>query len=194
MLPGAAPPEHQTAKAKLARQHGQRAGMPEGIRRVECRERAAELRCVAPAKEQVPDQRLSRGDELVGEDVPWTNLQLAALGHPGDARSGSWPDCQVVAQEYGLAVQQKGHGGGDGKLIQCLVQHGHEPRQETGAGLVPLAVPMGVRQQVKNEWSHARNGPDLRQRVFTIGWEPSRVRVPNMACGPRGFRLPGKSR
>ncbi len=102
---------------------------------------AAHLR----ANQQVADRRLAGDEKLVGQNVPWTDLDAPALHITFDLGPVFRPDRQIVVQGDGLPVEHKVFVFGIGvKNVQQLVDQQHQPDAKFFKWLVPFAVPVGV--------------------------------------------------
>ena len=185
-------PQDDAGKPELVRQHWQRRWVAEGVRRVEGAALAAQRAEVPPALQQVPNERFRRWDQLIHQHTRRPGLQLAC-GHQGGnllVRLGA--HCQVVFDDNRLAIKQEREPGRRAERAPRPVQHRKQPGQECRPRAIPLPVPMGVRNQVKNGRFHALicAGPHLE--VFTILPGPSKVSGLCAAFGPRGRLSPGR--
>ena len=98
-----------------------------------------------------------------GDKVVFNSISMTGDLDPSGTDQRSYPvallgpDPQVVLEQHGLAVEDKGGEGGLGlDPVDQIVEHRHEAREEAGARQVPLAVPVGVGDEVKDERRHAR--------------------------------------
>ena len=129
--------------------------MPEGIGRIQHVEAPAQPLRVRGADQQVAHQAFARRDLLVGEHVPRPHLQPAGFHErphvPLAIRAGP----QVVLGQHRLPVEQKGPVRRIGlESLDQIVHDGDEARLEGGAGQIPLAVPVGVGDQMKDQAGH----------------------------------------
>ncbi len=96
--------------------------------------------------EQVADEGLGRDEELVGQDVPRAHLDAAAAQVARQPLALVGPHFQVVVEDDRLAVEVEILIGRFGvKDIEQAVDGLDELEAETLEGQVPLAVPVGVR-------------------------------------------------
>ena len=100
-------PQGSVGDAELGPEGWPRRGVSEGVRRVEHVETPAEASGVGGAGEQVAHQRLTRGDLLVGQDVPGADLKAARPHQRRDRLGLLRADPKVVLQQDGLTVEQK---------------------------------------------------------------------------------------
>ena len=110
--------------------------------------RATELRGPGPAELQVADHRLARDEELVHEDLPRPDRQAALGDEPADERLGFRADLEVVVDRRALAVEREPEPAVRLHPLEQLVDEVDEAQPERLERLVPLAVPVGVRDQV----------------------------------------------
>ena len=131
--------------------------MAEGVGRIQHVEPPAELLGVRGAEQEVAHQRFAGGDQLVGQDVPGAHLQAPRLHQSLDIAFALGARPQVIGHEHGLAIEQEASVPRVGvEPIEQIVQRGHEARLKRGAWQVPLAVPVGVRDEMEDEPAHWR--------------------------------------
>ena len=106
---------------------------------------------------QVPEDRLTRGQELVHEDVPGPHADPPGRGQGPQPRFGLRPHFEVVVDHRHLAVQHEVGIAGVGleEREQC-VEHVHQIEPKLLVGLVPLAVPVRVRDDGDAARCHVR--------------------------------------
>ena len=172
-LPSQAPPHHTRPDAELAGQGGPHRWMTERIRRIQHVEPAAEPLGIRRAEQQVAHQRFARGDELIGEHVPRTDLQAPRLDEGPDLGLLLRARAQVVGDEYGLAIEQEAAVARVRlQPLEQVIQRGDEPRLKRGARQIPLAVPVGVRDEMKDEPAHWRVSlRGLRLPCYTLHYK-----------------------
>ncbi len=108
--------------------------------------RAPDLRGHRMTVQQVADVRLLPDQELVREHIPRAHGQRARTHQRGDAAPVTGDDGQVVLQDHRLAVEHEATEGVAGfQRVEDLTDHGHERDAEVVERAVPLAVPVGVR-------------------------------------------------
>ena len=160
LLPGLAPqaaPHDAVADPEFARQRGPRGGMAEGVGRIQHVESPAPPLRVRRAQEQVPHQPFARRNLLVGQHVPRPDLEATRLDQRLEVGLALGPHAHVVLEQHGLAVQQEAPVRRVAlQPLDQVVQHGDEPRLERGARQIPLAVPVGVGDEVKDQAGHWR--------------------------------------
>ncbi len=97
---------------------------------------------------QVADQRLAADEEFVGKRVPRSDLDLPAANRPLEPGFRLRADLEIVIDDDCLAVHQETEiGVGLGEREQ-LVPEPDELRAEGLERGVPLAVPVGMRNDV----------------------------------------------
>ncbi len=127
--------------------------------------RRVERLLVAGADEQVPEQRLAGRNQLVGQHVPGAGRQPAGAHQGRHPLPLLGPDDQVVLQQDGLAVEQEGGEARVGvELGQQAVNQGHQPGAQRAERQVPLAVPVGVGDDVDDVARHHRILPRAFRR------------------------------
>ena len=143
-------PERGGLEAELARERREDGRVTKRVRRIEDFEPPAPARGVRRAIQQVPDEGLSGGDELVRQHVPGAELQPATLGQGPEGRFAVGADREVVFHQHRLPVEQKGTVARIPlEQGQQVVEGRHQTRREGRAWEIPLAVPVGMRDQVK---------------------------------------------
>ena len=110
---------------------------------------------VGPAEQQVPQERLAGGNQLVGEDVPGPDLKPTVAHEARDPRALFGPDAQIVLEQDGLAIEKEAAKIGSGvEPVQQVVDGGDQAGDECGAREIPLPVPVGVRDEMDGEPGH----------------------------------------
>ena len=98
---------------------------------------------------QVAHERLAGHEELVGQRVPRPHRHAAGGGQRAQPRLGLGPDGEVVVDHGHLPVEEEvGVGRVSLELRQQLVEQVDEAQPERLVRRVPLAVPVGVRDDV----------------------------------------------
>ena len=137
------------------------------VRQVSDLERGPELPGPGQPPLEVPDVGLARGKELVHLRHPGPERQAALGRQPAEVALSLGANREVVIDHRRLAVEVKVgevlRGGG-----QQRVHHADEPREEFVEGLIPLPVPMGVRDE--------RDPNGIRRRTHRPASVPRRSR------------------
>jgi hypothetical protein len=143
-----AAPHHRDLEPEPGSEHGERGRMPEGIGcPADARWRGAERGEGAAAGEQVPDERLTFGDEVVGEHVPRSRLEAPVPQGGGERLAPLRAHREVVVEQHRLPVEQEGRDasvGGRRRVVEQLVDESDEALPEAPGAVVPLAVPVRV--------------------------------------------------
>ena len=137
---------------------------------------AAELLGRVPADLEVPDHRLARDEELVHQDLPRPDRQATRGDQPLDPGAALGPDLEVVVDGRDLAVEGEGEPLVGLHRVEELVDELDEPHPEHLERLVPLAVPVGVRDEMDDGGS--LDGP-------SAGLAPKRVAASPPISSPR---------
>ncbi len=98
--------ENKGLDGEVAQDLRQLCGMPEGVWQPAVPGRPAQLLCDPDAQEQVADQGLARGQELVGLHVPGSGARPAALEKAAQGGFALGAQCQVVLS--GIDAHQAG--------------------------------------------------------------------------------------
>ncbi len=135
-------PHHAVADPELPRQRGPGAGPAQPLR-------------VRGAEQQVPHQAFARRDLLVGQHVPRPHLQPARLHERPHVAFPVRAGPQVILDQHRLPVEQKTAV----RRVRLqpldeIVRDRHQAGLERGARQVPLAVPVGMRDQMKDQADH----------------------------------------
>jgi hypothetical protein len=146
-------------------------GMPEGVGGVGDACDRAERLADAPSLREVPDVRLPARDQRIRLHVPRPDLDPSGLDVRFELGPAVRPDRDVVLEDDRLSVQQEGVLGVRRHHVEHLVHGVDEARTEGLERAVPLAVPVG-----------RRNEDDVHQ--FVHG--PVETRLPSCAAATRG--------
>jgi len=158
-LPAELAPELLTLVANASREHiglvPEAAQHLRELRRVA--ERVGDVRDARRAAErsrdpqpllQVAHDRLARDEEQIGEDVPRADEQPVRAHERLDPRPIGRLDREMVLERDGLPVERERP---EARLaleqIEERADHRHESSPEALEALVPLAIPVGVRNQ-----------------------------------------------
>ena len=128
--------------------------MSERVRRIQHVGAAAEGLDVDPAEQEIAEQRLGGGHQLVRQHVPGAHLEPALGNQSGDPRALIGTEAQVVLDEHGLAVEKEtAKAGLDLEAVEQVVDGGNEPRREGGASDT-IPDPSGYADQVDGQRGH----------------------------------------
>ena len=122
--------------------------MAEHVRQVAHTHRPAQRLRPGPPELEVPDDGLARDEELVHQDLPRPDRETVLGDQPPDQGFGLGPDLEVVVDRGGLAVEREAPPLVGRHPLEQLVDQLDEAQPEHLERLVPLPVPMGVRDQV----------------------------------------------
>ena len=177
-------PECPEADAEFSGECGPNGWMTKGVRRIEDVGSAAEPLGVGGAGEEVAHQGFAGGNELVGEYVPGTHLQPPLRHQPAHDLEAVGADSEVILQQDRLAIEQEASEAGlRFETGDEVVESRYEPSDKCGAWQVPLAIPMGVGDQMKGVSLHLEGG-----RVNDCAEKPGRRPSARPACRPRTRR------
>ncbi len=141
--------------------------MPECVGRVKHVASSTEFSRQGGSAEEIPHQCFARRDEAVRQHPPGAGGQPPRAQLRRDRFPPFRPHCEVVSEQRHLTVEQKGWGRPLVRCIEPAVERRHQTRHQPGAREVPLAVPVGVRNQVECAWLHALSGRRTQSHVFT---------------------------
>jgi hypothetical protein len=159
-----ASPQDDQRQAKTLRQRRQGAWVAERIRAVEHRRRFGLMASQhAAAGEQVPDQRLAAGNELVGQHVPRTGLQSPVTKECRERDCAIGAHVEIVLDDDCLAVEQKTLLR-RGRVVDELIDQRDQPLPESLGGMIPLTIPVCVRNDVRFESHRGSRNCALRTR------------------------------
>src|SRR2546426_295259 len=112
------------------------------------------------SEQEVSHQTLARRDLLIGKDVPWAQLEAARFHQGPDIRLAVRAGPQVILGEDRLPVEQKAPVGRVRlEPRDQIIDNADEAGLERGARQVPLAVPVGMRDQMKDQAGHGAPKP-----------------------------------
>jgi hypothetical protein len=135
---------------------------------------ASELRRLGESQAQVPDQRLPRDQPFVGQHVPRPDHQAPLADPLCHALAGAWTHLEIVVEGHHLPVQ--GEAAEVGIALQQVeesVEQAYQPVPELLVAAVPLAVPMGVRNDDEMARGRALHGIEARPRSGRPKQDPS---------------------
>ena len=182
-----AAPQDAVLETEFVRDRGKYRGMAERIRRVQHVESSAETFRIRRAEQQVADQRLPRRDQLVGEHIPGTDLQASRLHERLHVVLALGTRAQVVLDEHRLAIEQERPEGRVGvHAFDQFVEHQNQARVKCGTREKPLPVPMGVRNEMKDERRHGFSC-DSSAVLERCTWATRRPRASRARMSPRAW-------
>jgi len=140
---------HGRADAEAAQNLRQLRDVAEGVGDVARLLHPAEALRDAVAEQQVAHQRLAADEEFVGQHVPRAHAQPALADELCQRLPRVRPDLQVVVEHDGLAVEvEVGEARVTLQQREQPVHEANEPHPEVLERLIPLPVPVGVRDDV----------------------------------------------
>src|SRR5664280_1384216 len=142
-----APPDNRSLEASLAQDLGHLGDVPEHVGQVANDHSAAQLPGALPAKAQVADDRLPGDQELVQQPLPRSNCQAATRHQAPGPRLSLRTYVQVFVYRRELAVEGKAKPLVRLELIEDPVNHLDQAHAKDLEREIPLAVPVGVRDE-----------------------------------------------
>src|ERR687896_631151 len=97
----------------------------------------------ATSGQQIADERLAAGNQLVGENVPWSRFQPALTKQGRQLASAIGANGEVVLEDDALSVEQEALAG-PRRVVEQFVDELDESLLEPANRVIPLAVPVGV--------------------------------------------------
>ena len=159
-----APPHDGVVEPEPGQDLGHLGDVPEHVRQVPDRHRAAEAVGGGQPEAKVAHVRLARDEELVGQRVPGAEREPPGLVEGRDPLALVGADLEVVVDHGELAVElEVGERAVALEAGQEVVEQLDELHPEQGIGLVPLAVPVRVRNDVDLAAGGGGHGPTLRR-------------------------------
>ena len=132
------------------------------------------------AEQEVADERLAADEDLVGQDVRGADLEAPGLQQRSQAILVLRPHLDVVLEHDGLSVEREGREGAIAlERVQDAVDDRTQAQPELLEGQVPLAVPVGVRDDEEAEVGH------LGHRRSLLSLEASAAKPPTPGGRPR---------
>jgi hypothetical protein len=128
--------------------------MPKSIGRIENVGSAAEPFGVGLSCEQISDERLSAGYELVTQYVPGTYLHAAGSYKGANSPFFLGTNAEVVLDQYGLAVKEKGCVRLRLEALEEIVDRRNQTGEKNTIGEIPLPIPMCVRYEMEGVPRH----------------------------------------
>src|SRR5689334_16463914 len=154
LRPAATPkatPEHDQRKPEPDRDRRQGGGVAERIGAIQYRRRrGAKPPQYSPAEEEIANERFAARYQLVGEDVPRARLETPALQQGREFADALRANVEIILDDDSLAVEQKALITRR-RIVEQVVDEGNETLTETNEGMIPLAIPVRVRDDVSGE-------------------------------------------
>ena len=126
--------------------------MAEGVGRVQHVHSPPEGGSVRAAEEEIPEESLAGGNQLIGQDIPGPGLEPSGPHRLVNAMRLGRSERQIVLQQDRLPIEKKaGEPGIDIEPLDQVIQHAGKPRVQHPLREVPLAVPVGVGDEVEGE-------------------------------------------
>src|SRR5205823_79700 len=178
-------PQHAKLDAELAGEGGQYRGVTKRVGRVQDVQPSPQTLGIGRAEQQVPDEGLTGWNQLVGEDVPGTDLQAPGLHQPLDLVVALGARPQIVLDQNRLPIEQEAAKSAVRlQPFQQGVEQCHEPRVERGPWEVPLAIPVGVRDQMEDVRRHG-SSVEISARLDRCTCATRRPRPRSARISPR---------
>ena len=154
-----ASPQSPETDAELSSEGRPNAGMPERVGRIEHVGSSPQAFRIGGTRQEVSHQGFAGGNELIGQNVPGTDLQATVSHQLPDGIGSFRADSQVVLEQNRLAIEEKtSEAGVRLETGDQVVDGGNQPRDERGARQIPLAIPVRVGEQVKGVSLHRETG------------------------------------
>ncbi|MNK57067.1 hypothetical protein D3C87_761170 [compost metagenome] len=106
--------------------------------------RLAEPRHEAAAHQEVPDERFTAHQELVGQDVPGADSQAPLADEPFEDFAALGLDRQVIGEHDGLAIEEEVRNPILFQELDDAVDGFDQLQAELLIRTVPLPIPMGM--------------------------------------------------
>src|SRR5687768_12953976 len=146
--PPKASPKNDRRRIESQRQLGERGRMPERVGTIQHRRRLrAECPQRSTSREQIAHQAFAARNELVGKHEPRSRLELSRPQRRRQIGRTLRPNLEIVLHYDGLSVEEKTLPLSR-QVFQQLVDQRDEPLPKALGGVIPLAVPVGVRDDV----------------------------------------------
>ena len=145
-----AAPHDGDRKSVAGRNGGECRRMPEGVGAIgDGRRRGAESTQHAATRFEIPQDRLARRDQIIGEHEPRTGLERSRFQPRAQRRLALGAHGEVIQEGDCLPIEEKRLVGG--MTLEDAVEERDQPLPEPCDGVVPLAVPMGMGHHIHVE-------------------------------------------
>ena len=148
-------PHHGPANPEPHTEVGQAGRMAERVGAVQHRRFGTELPRHRDPDLQVPGERYAGGNQLIGQDIPRPDRELASPHQCLDRSAGPGHHREIVLDQDHLAVEVEAKPRGRLEQFEQPVHRRNQPGREDAPGQVPLPIPVDMRDQVKSEPSHS---------------------------------------
>src|SRR5262245_5221286 len=179
-------PHNAVLHTELPAERGQDGRVTESVRRVHDVEPSTEAFRIGRAEQQIPDQRLTGWNELVGQHIPGTDLQAARFHERLDVVLALRAHAHIILDEHGLPVEQEGaHGGIILEPLDQVIEGRDQARMERRTRQEPLAVPMRVRYEMKDVGGHGGLSREISAMLESWTCATRRPRARSARMSPR---------
>ena len=141
--------------AELGRQIRQSRRVSERVGTVEHRTLAAQIPGHRDPDLEILPQRHPGRDQLIGQDIPWTQPELTPPGQRLDGAAGPRHHREVVLDQNHLAIEMEAERRGRFEQFEESIHHRNQPGQECAPGEIPFPVPVDVGDQMERDWGHS---------------------------------------
>src|SRR5262249_38515132 len=98
---------------------------------------------------KIANERFPAHQEAVGQHVPRSNLNLSRADQRSEPRGHRRTDFQVIVENDGLTVEMKERDFARLDQRNHPIRHRDQSRAHLLVGLIPLAIPMGMNNEVE---------------------------------------------
>jgi hypothetical protein len=141
-------PDDRISQARITQDLRHLRDVAEHVRQVADLHRSAQLLRPRPAPLQVAHQRLTAHEELVHQDLPWTDGEAPRAHVTRDPFRLLRPNLQVVVDGRELAIEREREVSVCLEHLQDAIDEVDELHPEALEGPIPLAVPVGMRHEM----------------------------------------------
>jgi hypothetical protein len=109
------------------------------------------LRQYASSRPEIPNQDLTRGNQFVGEHVPWTSLESAGAQVFCHTLAILGPNGEIILNDRRLTIEQKAQFAICIEFLQYVVNDVDQALPKNRRRVVPLSVPVRVADYMDSE-------------------------------------------
>ena len=151
-------PDDRDVKTKLCGDGRQHRRMSKRVGTVRnARTLRAKVREQSRPRLEIAHHGFAARNEVVGEDVPWPGFEHTSGEMRAKRRLLVWPHRQKVGQQDRLPVEQERRGALD-RSCQQRVDERNQPLPKSTGGVIPLPVPVRVRDEMHLQPRCIRDG------------------------------------
>jgi hypothetical protein len=131
------------------------------------RSRRAESREDPAPGEQIANECFAAGNQLVGKHVPRSRLETLVGEKRGESRSALGPNDEIILEDNRLSVEEETLSG-TRRIVDQLIDQRDEALSKELDRMIPLTVPMGVRNDMGVEHGEPAKSNERQRNALNL--------------------------